>query len=146
MTFSFFLFLLLQINSEESSIESEYTCEESQISILSSYDDNCFQTPPKEDLLGNYKSSYQDMNYITGYAQLKYLENQKKCQINFITKINPILGIRNIDYKIIYLFNNIEQENNYFIAASDKSYIEGISVSAKILNLSTQKIIATLNL
>ena len=146
MTFSFFLFLLLLINSEESSIESEYTCEESQISILSSYDDNCFQTPPKEDLLGNYKSSYQDMNYITGYAQLKYLENQKKCQINFITKINPILGIRNIDYKIIYLFNNIEQENNYFIAASDKSYIEGISVSAKILNLSTQKIIATLNL
>ena len=113
MTFSFFLFLLLLINSEESSIESEYTCEESQISILSSYDDNCFQTPPKEDLLGNYKSSYQDMNYITGYAQLKYLENQKKCQINFITKINPILGIRNIDYKIIYLFNNIEQELSF---------------------------------
>ena len=42
------------------------------------------------------------MNYIVGYAQLKYSSNMKICTINFITKVNLVLGVCGTDYDIYY--------------------------------------------
>lgn len=48
------------------------------------------------------------MHYLVGYAQMIYSSNRNECTINFITKVNPMLGIENEDFKIIYKFGGIE--------------------------------------
>jgi hypothetical protein len=100
---SLFSFFILNIYPEEcTNFDNDYNCSENEHEYPESLDENCFQTPPRNDIFGNYKSSYQDMHYLVGYAQLKYSSNRQSCTITFITKVNPILGTENEDYKIIY--------------------------------------------
>ena len=82
----FILFHLLIIINNQAIIDSLYSCDINQNAISSLFDENCFQTPPKNDILGNYKSSYQDMHYIVGYAQLKYFDNQKNVELLLLLK------------------------------------------------------------
>ena len=132
-----FLLLILKILTEScQNFDNDYKCNDNvnQYEYPESWDENCFQTPPRNDIFGNYKSTYQDMHYLVGYAQQKYSSDKKSCTITFITKVNPKLGIEGQDYKILYKFGDIEQDNNYLIINSDNSYPEGISISARIVN------------
>ena len=132
-----FLLLILKILTEIcQNFDNDYKCNDNvnQYEYPESWDENCFQTPPRNDIFGNYKSTYQDMHYLVGYAQQKYPSDKKSCTITFITKVNPKLGIEGQDYKILYKFGDIEQDNNYLIINSDNSYPEGISISARIVN------------
>ena len=133
-----FQIFLIFINNSLSDIcpnyDEKYKCLGNQAEFPDSWDNNCFQTPPRNDIFGNYKSSYQDMHYLVGYAQLKYSSDKKSCDIIFITKVNSILGKEGEDYKIIYKFGDIEQENNILTITSDNSYPEGMEISARIIN------------
>ena len=80
--------LISKIFSEDcSNFNDEYYCENNQIAYPESWDERSFQTPPRYVL--NWRENFQDMNYLVGYAQLKYSSNRKFCTINFITKVNP---------------------------------------------------------
>ena len=138
-----FSFLILYIYADECpTFDDNYNCKpEYQYSYPESWDNNCFQTPPRNDIYGKYKSSFQDMHYLLGYAQLKYSNNRKTCNITFITKVNPKLGIENEDYKIIYKFGEIKQENNFFIVTSDQKYPEGLSISAEIFDMNNRHLV-----
>ena len=132
-----FLLLILKILTEIcQNFDNDYKCNDNfnQYEYPESWDENCFQTPPRNDIFGNYKSTYQDMHYLVGYAQQKYSSDKKSCTITFIIKVNPKLGIEGQDYKILYKFGDIEQDNNYLIINSENSYPEGISISARIVN------------
>ena len=65
------------------------------------WDKGAFQTPPRYDIYGRYKASYQDKSYFVGYARLNYSLNKDKCIITFITKVNPKAGKEGLDYDII---------------------------------------------
>lgn len=90
------------------------------------------------------------MAYLVGYAQLKYSSNKTICNITFITKTNTeklekILFIDN--YKIIYTFGEIEQEDNYIILNSEEhKFPNGLNLSAKIINTENNEEFAKLKL
>ena len=65
--------------------ENYYDCSRTD---MNDWDNRCFQTP-KPGFTGdpNYLSTYQGMHYLVGYAQLKYSNNKKYCNINFYTRI-----------------------------------------------------------
>ena len=93
--------------------DDRYLCQtEGTYEIPESWDERAFQTPPKSDIYNRYKSTYQDMHYLVGYVQLKYSSNKNTCTVKFITKINPKLGSKGVDYRIYYKFGNIEQEED----------------------------------
>ena len=97
------------------------------------YEDGCFQTPPRGH--ENYKDSYQDMHYIVGYAQLKYSSDKKSCTINFITKVNPILGTCGTDYDIYYKFGDKPEQqniNSIILNSNVDKYPNGMAISDKI--------------
>ena len=148
----FMIFLLFSIFVKEilsddcSNLNGEYGCQGDQIEYPESWDERSFQTPPRDDSLGNYRPTYQDMHYLVGYAQLKYSQDKKKCTINFITKVNPILGKENIDYKIFYTFGDIEQESNSITITSENSYPSGMPISARIIDKDGSYTIAKLDL
>ena len=100
----FSLNLLIILNEDCSVFDDEYLCEEEEISYDEKYDENAFQTPPRNDIYGRYRTTYQDMHYLVGYAQLKYSSDRKICTITFITRVNPKLGKEGEDYKILYTF------------------------------------------
>ena len=64
--------LLIILNEDCSVFDDEYLCEEEEFSYNEKYDDNAFQTPPRNDTYGRYRTTYQDMHYLVGYTQLKY--------------------------------------------------------------------------
>ena len=126
---------------ECTNLNEEYSCNLSdQTDYPESWDERSFQTPPRDDKLGNYRETYQDMHYLVGYAQLLYSSDKKVCTINFITKVNPKLGIEGKDYKIIYTFGNKEQESNSITLTSDNSYPNGMPISAKIIDNNNKEI------
>ena len=114
-----------------------YLCQtKSTYEIPESWDERAFQTPPKSDIYNRYKSTYQDMHYLVGYAQLKYSSNKNICTVKFITKVNPKLGTNGVDYRIYYKFGDIEQEEDTIILNSnDNKYPEGMPISAKIIDI-----------
>jgi len=120
---------------ECTNLNEEYSCNLSNdTEYPESWDERSFQTPPKDDTLGNYRPTYQDMHYIVGYAQLLYSSDKKVCTINFITRVNPKLGKEGTDYKILYTFGKKEQESSSITLTSDDSYPDGMPVSAKIID------------
>ena len=145
--FLLFFILILEAKFACPDFNNNIECEVGQNSN-SEWDERCFQTPPRTDTSGNYKSTYQDMNYFMGYSQLKYNSDKTICTINFITKVNPILGTEGIDYKIYYKFGSTEQENNNsFTINNNNSYPNGFQISAKIIDINdSTKIIASLQL
>ena len=131
----FFLKILEVISEDCSNLNGEYGCNGEQNVYPDSWDERSFQTPPRDDPEGNYRSTYQDMNILVGYAQLKYSQDKKKCTINFITKINPILGTPNVDYKIFYSFGNYDQESSTITLTAEKdSFPDGMKISARIID------------
>ena len=98
------------------------------------FDNGAFQTPPKYDIYGRYKDSYQDMAYFVGYARLNYSANKEKCTITFETRVNPKVGKEGIDYYILYKFGSEETRNKTkeFNSKND-SYPDGLSLSARVI-------------
>ena len=121
MKFFLFFFIISKIiNDYCDTFENKYSCFFGQNHYSEDWDNFGFQTPPRDDILRNYKESYQDMHYLVGYAQLIYSDNKAQCKINFITRVNPKLGTEGIDYKILYKFGKNEQFNNTYIVKKDR--------------------------
>ena len=130
-------FLIIGALAEDcSNLNGEYGCNGDQKEYPSDWDERSFQTPPRDDTLGNYRETYQDMHYIVGYSQLLYSSDKKVCTINFITRVNPKLGTEGSNYKILYSFDGTEQESNSYTVTADKSYPDGMKISAKIVDMS----------
>ena len=49
--------------------------------VPESYDNYAFQTPPRNDPLGYYYSTYQDMNYVVGWIEFNYNEAKTQCNL-----------------------------------------------------------------
>ena len=96
--------LLIILNEDCSVFDDEYLCEGEEISYDEKYDENAFQTPPRNDIYGRYRTTYQDMHYLVGYTQLKYSLDQKSCTVKILTKVNKKLGKEVIDYYFVYKF------------------------------------------
>jgi len=117
------------------------SCEKLKVEyeIPEEYDIYGFQTPPRNDALGNYKSTYQDMRYLVGWAELTYNTAKTRCTIKFNTRVNPDLGIEDEDYVIYYTFGNFEEQesNELVVNSKDDSYPNGLSASCRIVNMKT---------
>ena len=62
-----------ETKEECTNLNEEYSCNISNdTEYPKSWDERSFQTPPRDDELGNYRPTYQDMHYLVGYAQLLY--------------------------------------------------------------------------
>ena len=133
----FFSHIHILISESCDNWNDRYLCQtQGNYEISESWDERAFQTPPKNDIYNRYKSTYQDMHYLVGYAQLKYSSNKNTCTVKFITKVNPKLGTNGVDYRIYYKFGNVEQEEDTIILNSkDNKYPEGMSISAKIIDI-----------
>ena len=128
------IFVLGIIAEDCSNLNGEYGCDGDQREYPAEWDERSFQTPPKDDTLGNYRETYQDMHYLVGYAQLLYSSDKRVCTINFITRVNPKLGTEGADYKILYTFDTTEQEDSSYTVTSDKSYPNGMPISARVVD------------
>ena len=137
--FFFIINILKSIEEECSNWDNKYKCRSNgNFHISDSWDERGFQTPPRNDIYNRYKSTYQDMHYFVGYAQLKYSSNKKNCTISFISRVNPILGEEGKDYYILYTFGEIEQESNIINLNSDNDkYPNGMPISARIIDKRT---------
>ena len=51
-----------------SNLNGEYACNGDQREYPSDWEQRRFQTPPKDDTLGNYRETYQDMHYLVGFS------------------------------------------------------------------------------
>ena len=128
------IFVLGILAEDCSNLNGEYGCNGDQREYPADWDERSFQTPPKDDTLGNYRETYQDMHYLVGYAQLLYSSDKRVCTINFITRVNPKLGTEGADYKILYTFDTTEQEDSSYTVTSDKSYPNGMPISARVVD------------
>ena len=127
--------LIIGIITEDcSNFNEEYACVGDQREYPSEWDERSFQTPPKDDTLGNYRDTYQDMRYLVGYSQLLYSSDKRVCTINFITRVNPILGTEGVDYTILYTFGTTEQEDSSYTVTSSDSFPDGMPISARIID------------
>ena len=125
------------ILSQYCNVEDYYFCKNTENEDYSSpeeWDNYAFQTPPRFDIMGRYKNSYQDMGYFVGYVRLEYSSNKDKCIMTFITRVNPKVGKEGINYYILYKFGEYETRNNTkeFSSRND-SYPDGLSVSARVI-------------
>ena len=132
-----FIVLFTNIFSEDCwNFNGEYGCNGDQKEYPPEWDDRSFQTPPRDDTLGNYREAYQDMNLLVGYAQLKYSGDRQTCTINFITRVNPKLGKEGTDYRILYTFDNTEQlSSSITLTANNNKYPDGMPLSARIIDM-----------
>ena len=124
--------LIIEIISDCIVYNEIYGCIEDN-KIDTQYDK--FQTPPRNISDENYEETYQDMHYLVGYAQLKYNSEKTSCTIKFINFINDLkLSSEGItDYKMIYKFGDIIQENDSIIfTPKNNTYKYGLPISASI--------------
>ena len=132
----YFLLISASFSDDDcSNLNGEYACNGDQREYPTEWDERSFQTPPRDDTLGNYRETYQDMSLLVGYAQLLYSSDKKVCTINFITKVNPKLGTKGTNYKILYTFDQTEQEDSSYTVTSANSYPNGMPISAKIVDM-----------
>ena len=66
------LLIVGSLNEDCSNLNGEYSCVGDQREYPTDWDERSFQTPPRDDPLGNYRETYQDMNLLVGYSQLLY--------------------------------------------------------------------------
>ena len=126
--------ILGTLSQDCSNLNNEYGCNGDQREYPSDWDERSFQTPPRDDKLGNYRETYQDMHYLVGYVQLLYLQDKRTCILNFITRVNPVLGTKGTDYKILYTFGTKEQESYTITLTSADSFPDGMPVSCRIVD------------
>ena len=138
----------LSINGEDCINIGDYECTGDEDHFIDEeYDNTAFQTPPRNDILGRYRSTYQDMRYLVGYAQQKYSEDKKACTLSFYTRINPILGEEGTDYYIKYYFGEYEKDINFIeLNSEEHSYPNGMTVLTKIFNKKSDEEIVKLEL
>ena len=145
-----FKFLIIQTADDCTDWNHDYYCDTLEITdnaFSEEMDENAFQTPPRNDIYGNYQSSFQDMHYLVGYIHQVYSSNKKTCTVTFNTKVNPLLGTKGVDYKILYKFGEEEKEENTIVVNSEThSYPNGMPVSARIIDLNTETEIVKLEL
>ena len=140
----YFIILKIIKADNECTYNKYYLCNSPQIN---EWDSRCFQTPKRSNTSNDYLETYQDMHYLVGYARLLYSSNKTICNITFITKVNPELGTYGDNYKILYSFGIIEQETNYIILTPENgTYPNGLSISAKIVDINNSEILAKLQL
>ena len=64
-----FTFFFIGILAEDcSNLNGEYGCNGDQREYPREWDERSFQTPPRDDTLGNYRETYQHKHYLVGYA------------------------------------------------------------------------------
>ena len=64
-----FSILVIGVLTEDcSNLNGEYACNGDQREYPSDWDQRSFQTLPKDDTLGNYRETYQDMHYLVGFS------------------------------------------------------------------------------
>ena len=143
-----FSFNILCLKAEDCINIGDYECTGDEDHFIDEeYDNTAFQTPPRNDILGRYRSTYQDMRYLVGYAQQKYSADKKTCTLSFYTRINPILGEEGIDYYIKYYFGEYEKDINFIeLNSEEHSYPNGMTVLAKIFNKKSDEEIVKLEL
>ena len=119
-----------------------------QYEVPEEYDKYAFQTPPRNDPLGYYYSTYQDMNNIVGWIEFNYNEEKTQCNLTFNTKVNSKLGTVNEDYYIYYTFGDYEEQesNKISLNKKDDSYPNGLSPSCRIVEKTSGDEIAVLKL
>ena len=150
------LFILcLLLSSTKCSLEDcqaigALSCEklETEYEIAEEYDKYAFQTPPRNDALGHYVSTYQDMRYLVGWAEYNYNAAKTRCTVKFHTKVNPDLGTEGDDYVIYYTFGDFEEQesNEITMNSRDDSYPNGLSASCRIINLNSGNEVVSLKL
>ena len=91
--------------------------------IESKFAKNLWNTPPRDT--AKWKESFQDMNVLVGYSQLKYNWDQTEYTVIVFTKTAK-------DLELTYVFNGIEQKSNYFTFDSAFKDILKIKMKAKI--------------
>ena len=143
-----FFSIFFKVYSDEcTTFDNDYFCEGDVRSFSEEMDNDAFQTPPRNDIYGRYKKTYQDMHYLVGYARQEYSQDKKSCTLTFITMVNPVLGEEGTDYKIKYIFGDIEQESNSIeLNSEENSYPKGMPILARIINLKTNKEMVKLEL
>ena len=111
------------------------------------WDDFCFQTPYRGGTSDPvYRESYQDMHYLVGYAKQEYYSNRTVCNVSVYTRVNKKKIFLGSQHELIYTFGEIEQKTNYFLIYKENgSYIDGLSVSVRIIN-NTNNTLYKLNL
>ena len=132
-----FLFCV-KLSFEQCEIIDAVSCEvlEQEFDIPEDYDIYGFQTPPRNDALGNYLPTFQDMRYLVGWAELNYNEAKTSCTVKFHIKVNPELGIEGEDYFIYYTFSDFDEQstNEIHVNSIDDRFPNGMSVSCRIIN------------
>ena len=136
---SFLLLSSIKSSLDDCQAITDLSCTtfETEYEIPERLDNYAFQTPPRNDALGNYISTYQDMRYLVGWAEYNYNAAKTRCTIKFNAIVNPDMGVEDEDYKIYYTFGNFdEQESNEITLNSrDDSYPNGLSLSCRIVNM-----------
>ena len=142
-------YLILEILSECTTFDNdeEYNCNSG---YYGGWESHFWQTPPRNYNDINYKSTYQDMHYLVGYAQLQYNYNRDECEIKIITFINE-LGLQKkgyTDYYLEYTFGEESQINidTIKIYKSTNKYQDGMPITVKIINRTDNYVIALLEL
>ena len=137
--------VLLKILNQDCQYDDYYRCDRNHES-KEDWDKRCFQTPYIDGTHDPvYKSTYQYMHYLVGYAQQKYSEDKELCKITFYYKVNEKKVKLGIDHKILFYFGGIEQESNYFIITKENdTYPNGLSISARIVLINTNTTFASL--
>ena len=155
MKHKIFIFITFLLSINEVSLETCHILDHFSCEILGQefetpeeYDKCAFQTPPRNDIFGNYLPTYQDMRYLVGWVELKYNAEKTRCIVTFHNRVNPDLGIKDKDYQIYYTFGDLEeQESNTFeFTSRDDSYPNGIPVSCRIIDMKTGNEFASLQL
>ena len=85
---------------------------EQEYEVPEEYDKYAFQTPPRNDPLGYYYPTYQDMNYLVGWIEYNYNAEKTQCNLTFNTRVNSNLRIINEDYYIYYTFGDFEEQES----------------------------------
>ena len=121
---------------------------ESEAEVPAEYDAYAYQTPPRNDALGNYQSTFQDMRYLVGWIELSYNAAKTRCTVKFNAKVNPDLGEEGVDYTIYYTFGDFEEQesNEISVNSRDDSYPNGLSSSCRIINMKTGNEVVSLTL
>ena len=133
-TFFLLSLITLSLSQDCSNLNGEYGCNGDQREYPADWDERSFQTPPRDDTLGNYRETYQDMHYLVGYVQLLYTQDKRSCILNFKTRVNPKLGTQGTDYKILYTFGSKEQESYTITLTSADTFPDGMPVSCRIVD------------
>lgn len=136
-----FLFFSFSLSEDCSNFNGENSCASgSTLTNPSSWADRNFQTPPRDSPL--WKATYQDMNLLTGYAQVKYSASRDKATVSPFSNVN---SLKVPNYALFYQYNNqaITDQSSFSV---DTTFTSFLSITILLKDKSTDKYVATLAL